>query len=224
MKLVYDLYLDLIFINFMSEHAVLIASIGVMVASVAVVITFVGIYLSNQKTKESNDLLRKDLTNKLRPWMRIEGCKPVFATFSDGTVVEWKNVPAKQDSTNDILIESVKMISTLTNFGNTPCYFVSRMRRSDSMLTRDELINDVLREKTPGICMPQGDILKNNKVPAKIWDNLHTKHFFIGVGIIYRLDDTTEVEMGRIWEIGFAENTVTDDWYFEVNKSSLRIT
>jgi len=202
-----------------SEHeAIVIASLGVIIASIATITTFVGIYLSNKRTKESNNMMQKEINIKLRPWIRIEGCKPTHGILASDAIMEWKDI-----TDNNIHPVSVRLSSEFTNFGNTPCYFVSSMFKQKTVFNRDVLINDEMRKRNVGICMPQAKLNKDLIVPYEEWPKKPKQNFFVGVRIVYKLNESTEVETGTIWEIESGKNLVRDTWYEEVEKSTLEI-
>jgi len=173
---------------------------------------------SNQNVKDSNEMVQKELDIKLRPWMKIDGIEPSHKIFSNNAIVKWGD-----PSPDGVKQEFVKLNSTFSNFGNTPCFFVSRLYRDDKMFGREKVVNDEMREKKVGICMPNSKLFKHLKIPNDIWPNTPEKSFFAGQGIIYKLNETTEVEMGIIWEIMHGGPVVRDNWYKEVKKSSLKI-
>jgi len=216
----------------MSEHAILIASIGVVVASVAVVVTFVGVIWSgiltrksneitlgsNTLTMQSNELTEKNLLLQHRPWLLIGeprinmlwGQKETWnkRAYSEMTLDRWEeNVPIKEVNW-EIITE---------NNGNTPITNINfhDIGQWDKKITPD-MMKQSLPRSTSSILLPHEKSL--HSLVIHLHKDLKDKDRPYFVGHMYTYDYTdyngkiTSHVVGKIWSFAVDEWTIHHTW------------
>jgi len=196
----------------MSEHEVLaIASAGVIVASVAVIITFVGILLSNRRTKESNTMTRTELKHRFRAWIKIENLFGYLITV-DGVNYSW-NEYWGDTSKHPGKISSRTLKTEIRNIGEMPAIDLSgNFLQDDKPITR-EMLGKFDSSTLPFPLVP-GDIFpKTFDVTEEVYANSNKKPLYFGILVRYQVNNV-EKGIGKIWKY---DGTITteDTWLEE---------
>jgi len=197
----------------MSEHDVMIATGGVIVASIAVVITAIGIFLSNQKTQESNELLKKDIDSRMRPWLTISNILPNGIVFKDGSSDSWN---AYQEGLRSGRIKkgnekNVNFGYVIDNKGllSTSISRIQFIKEDD--ISRDEL-NQQKKDDSVFNLVPQENFKSNLTMPYERFSTLDSKKFCIGINLEYNWDDGKKDTVGKILHIERGRSVLIDSW------------
>ena len=54
-----------------------------------VIITLIGLWITNRHAQESNNLMREEIRNKLRPWIKIGLMTPMHFQMKDNQAIPW---------------------------------------------------------------------------------------------------------------------------------------
>lgn len=73
---------------------------------------------SNQLTRESNDLIKKELDVKLRPWIKINDIKYTHAVLKNGRSVGWNDTISQGMDRSEL--KTAIMSLSLENIGKIP--------------------------------------------------------------------------------------------------------
>lgn len=186
---------------------------GVIIASIAVIVVVIGIWFTNKQMRESNEMIKKDLMVRLRPWIRLEGCKPEYGILENGRIEHWETAVEK-----NLKLKLVKITASITNIGAVPCHVVSRLSKRPELFGREVVIDEQMKKSLHVIIMPNEIIHKSLEIPIDVWEKMAVEPFFVGIGVVYRINDETEAELGRIWEMRKGGNRMVDDWYEEFSR------
>ena len=194
-----------------TDPNLVIASIAVIVAIGGTIITGLQTRESNKLTRKSNELTSKEFAAKLRPWVKIEGVEPVQAIYADKHVENWqKALEHIQDKPVKIRLEG-----SFTNIGSVPCYSVSRLVKDNVEFGRDIVLTDVMKNNKQILIMPNETIRKSMEISFEEWINKERIPIFIGLGIIFTINDNLEGRMDRIYQFFQGRSLILDDWYEE---------
>ncbi|MCH7560382.1 MAG: hypothetical protein IIC67_03265 [Thaumarchaeota archaeon] len=197
----------------MSEHVILIASVGVIIASVAVVVTFVGILLSNKRTNESNNLTRKLVEADLRPRIRMTSPDLDIIVLKDGSMIEIEEY--NKDPKKYLNPKFLRIKVVVVNEGKLHTRSVKGIwHQSTSSFDKNEL-----RKKGRGIrsipLIPGETFDHNYDFNFKPYvEFLKEKHTF-GLEVDYEINQVTRVKNGKIWEIRNGVFHIIHSWIDE---------
>ena len=185
------------------------SEIAIYVAIAAVLIIAFGIFLSDKRTRESNELTRTDLRTRLRPWIKIEDITIEFIKFADGTTVKWNRYIENTSAYKNPVI--IIYGSHLENIGQAPAtnvkfYFIE----SDTKFTKENLMT--AKDKWDDFAlMPSERRYVSTNVPHEIWKNSENEHYYIGYRCDYEVDRKMNTT-AKIWEIEGSLARVADTW------------
>ena len=190
-------------------------STGVIIASIAVMITFFGILLADKRTRESNELTRKELNTKLRPWIRVGKIEPEFLISNKGSHVKWDEFLSNQEK---FLMDAKAVMFSIPyeNIGTTPALKVNSFSLHDDKekITRNILMKNKKEAESPASILMPGEIRNFHfTIPYSVYDALYNgKKCFVGVSIEYYVDDMTISTLGKIWDYDRSSANLIDSW------------
>lgn len=188
--------------------------LAIIVASAAVIVVVIGILISDQRTRESNTLTRKELNARLRPWLRITTPYSHRAVYSGNILLPFeqfasgKRIDGKEP-------EAIRIQIQVVNFGLLPALDVTgRTLQSENEITRKELHeNGSLTQGTP--LLPQDNFDQNFDIPFDKYKKLGKEIYYFGIEVDYKINDSQKKTIGTIFKIESNVFHVADSWIVE---------
>jgi len=185
--------------------------LAVGIASIAVIITVAGIYLSNKRTKDSNDLLKKDIDSRIRPWLKISDIHPTHMFLKNGDSLNWDEYNIKKVN-EQILPDSEDYASfsySITNVGLVSTEIHRKTSATLVKFSKEELKSS---KKDPVInIVPNEEFRSNLKLPYDKYKALNENPFYYGVHIDYEWDGGVS-SVGKIWALTLGTSKIDDSW------------
>ena len=84
-----------------------------------VVITALGLWRTNKHTVVSNNLIREEMKNRLRPWIKVGLMRASTITLNDNHVTNWDHTRILSSESRK-QVKHVTMVVPIENVGNLP--------------------------------------------------------------------------------------------------------
>lgn len=173
-------------------------------------ITFFGILLSNKRTKESNDLLLKQIQIKVRPWITFPEPMPIFVILENRSVPYEKYALNPTEYGSDIL--DVSFSIDITNIGIAPTKKVDyRILSIPTKIERNYLLEHGNTGKSFPLA-PQEKIAFPFVVPIIHWRKRKESPYYFGLYVEYEIEKGKIGKIGKIWSVGDGGISQEDYW------------
>jgi len=185
----------------------------VIAAFAAVAASVIGIIKSNRRTRDSNNLLEKDINSRMRPWLIITDIVPSSVIFKNGGTCEWGPY-LEESKTNKTEKNQVSLIHyeyTVKNVGLLSAKINRIQFLKFDNLSRDEL--DLQKKDKSSInLVPQETLTSYLNLPYEKYIKLHKITTCFGVSIEYTWDDNKKSHVGKIWHFLPHLSDIIDSW------------
>ncbi len=191
----------------------ILEELGVIVASVAVIITFIGVILSDKRTRESNELTRTELNIRLRPWIKIGDTNPTYVTFQNGEIMKWEEYTNKINELKETP-NFIRMITEIKNVGQSPTLKLNTIKHQANSKFLKNILYEKQFEAESIFLLPEDHIFYTYHIPYEDWINASYKNtpYYFGIRIDYHIDEKTITSLGRIWVIRAGASTIEETW------------
>lgn len=200
------------------QHDDFIISVVLVIATFAgVAVAIVASWLSNKRTKESNELLKTELESRLRPWLSLTDPFPFHVILKDGRSVSYDEITEDPK----IKIEDYAEVSFayyVSNPGQLPAKRVMTATLKQSTPINRETFGTVnISEHDGFIIMPGQKHRTLITLTGQEFMDLDTKPIHIGISCIYEINQYLN---GQIWSTTeiLKTNMETNNGYIELKK------
>ena len=179
---------------------------------IAVSVAIIAVVISAKQTRDSNELLRKDLNNKLRPWLSLSDVEIILAVLGNEEM-EWKQY-LKSEQEYFEKLEKVRLKVDIHNIGTVPTRVTGTTYENSIKFTKNDLKNK--GEKTDStIILPGENISSAFEIPAHVWRSNPPKPYYFGIELSYELNKEQYSTVGKIWEKSSGLIHIFDSWMKE---------
>jgi len=169
--------------------------IAIYVAIAAVLIIAIGIFLSDKRTRDSNELTRYELKHKLRAWLKIKNLVPHMIVVNGvkiGWEEYWRNTTKYKGGT-----EQVAFRTEIINIGSMPALeVIGSFLSQKGVITRDDVKSAGHTDSFPLLpndYLPQVFVISNKDFEKSV-----TEPYYFGAYISYQVDGVKK-GIGKIW-------------------------
>lgn len=172
-----------------------------LITIVLVIGTLIGVYYSNKHTVNSNNLMREEMKNRLRPWIKVGLMESKTITLNDNHIIDW-NSSKIDNSEYRQNVKHVTMAVPIENVGNLPT-----TTRSHTVLFQKKEFDKIELRNTgkhleKGPLMPSEEIHYYFDIPTELWKGEKGDVlFYIGIEVDYTIDKDNSYKVGKIWRV-----------------------
>jgi len=166
---------------------------------------------SNKLVKNSNELLKKDIDSRIRPWVMAGETKPNQVIFEDDSV-QYYDVWAKDPSKFPFDVKEVLVRMELINSGSMPAKkFRKKIASSHSILDKNSFADIRFDELSVKLMSNQKHFV-NWHIPWADWKNRPSNPLYLGILFEYEVEENKTEESGLIVNMGHAGTHVIKSW------------
>ena len=179
---------------------------------ILVLVTLAGVIITGILTRKSNELTRKELDSRMRPWLRIEHLTFEFVILADKTIVTWDeywNNKGKYLS----LLEKISLVTKVTNVGPLPAINATGKFHETSNTISRNTFSTRSEATSPHLLMAGDYFPKHFDISAEIFNKSSEKPYHIGLVVQYEINEkNTKNEVGKIWFVQGNNISLVDSW------------